>query len=242
MYLRVGQRIRPFNEAEAAISYTPVFDAYNRMMYIDERWDISGRVVLQTNATQANMTQALRLLQSDFNQDRPDLVFLEDDRVRESAFALRRNECTDGPRQMGASFPADPQNVYATGTAYTVSMQGRRPVKTASGNPILSFTEEIIPQGGGVIIGYVGGAINYAERQVFRQHEPWTCVQRGTAIGLYGWPVPPGPVWPQAQIEPMIPRKVSPRILGPHQQEWEVSWEYKFAWPFQLTGNPHVLP
>ena len=241
MYLRVGNRIRPFNEAEAAISYAPVYDAYNRMTYIDERWDISGRIVLQTNATQPNMTAAIRLLESDFNQQRPDLIFLEDDGVRESAWALRRNECTDGPKLVDASFPADPQNVYATGISYAASFVGRRPARTSVSNPILSFNEEISPQGGGPIIGYVGGAINYAEAQVFKQHDPWTCVQRGSAIGLYGWPVPPGPIWPQAQTERMIPRKISPRVLGPVQMEWEVTWEYKFAWPFQLTGNPHTF-
>lgn len=241
MYLKVGSRIRPFNEADAAISYSPIYDAYNRMTSIDERWDITGRIVLQTNASQANMTKAIRLLQQDFNQERPDLIFLEDDGVRESAWALRANECMDGPKVVDSGFPQDPQNVYATGTSYSVSMMGRRAVRSAARNPILEFTEEIDPRGGGPIVGYVGGALNYAERQVFKQFDPWTCVQRGSAVGLYGWPIPPGPIWPQAQLERMIPRKVAPRVLGPIQQEFEITWEYKFGWPFALTGNPHTF-
>jgi hypothetical protein len=238
--LKIGNRIRPFNEADAAISYAPVYDVVNRMYAVDERWDIDGRVVLQTNATQTNMTRALRLLQQDYNQYRPDLIFLEDDGIRESAWVLRANECMDGPRVIDSAFPKDPQNVYATGTSYTVSFTARRPVRQAR-NPIISFQEELQPDGGGMLIGYVGGAINYAEQQVFQQRSPWTCVQRGTAVGLFGWPVPPRPIWPQAQIKPMHPRKASPRVLGPIQQEFEVSWEYRFAWPFALTGNPHTL-
>ena len=240
MYLKIGSRIRPFNEADVGITYEPRFDVQRKMVAVSEVWNISGRVVLQTNATQTRMTQALMLLQQDFEQYRPDLVFLEDNGVTESFFKLKANELLEGPTLIGASFPDDPSNVYETGTAYTATMMGVRPIGTS--NAILSFTETIsCPESGGEIRGYVGGAINLPELQTFKQHQYFHFYQTGSAVGLYGYPVPPPPIWPAYLLKRMIPTRTAPRIQGPVKQEFEVSWQYEFGSPFELIGAPHEV-
>lgn len=242
MYLKVGNFIRPFNEARAAIRYTPRYDVKRRLVEIEEVWEISGRIVLQTNATQSRMTQALQLLDRDFGQYRPDLVFLEDDGVTESFLQLKRGDCIDGPYVGSSGLPSDGADIYATGVSYQVTMVGVKSIVGAGSNVVLEFTEQVSQLSGGRIEGHVGGAINLAERQVFRQFEPYRYVQSGRAVGLYGYVQPPPPIWPGAQTRRNQPVKVSPRVIGPvRNREYEISWSYEFEHVFPLFGDPHEI-
>lgn len=239
MYLKVGGRLRPFNEARADITYVPRYDARKRVISIEETWAISGRVVLQDVASQGLMTKALQLLKSDFDQHRPDLQFIEDNGSTPSFLKLLRSDCIDGPKVAVSGFPMDARDVYATGTSYTVTMVGTRPV--GSGNAVLEFEETWEQTAGGRIEGYVGGAINRAERQVFKQHEPYAYVQRGRAVGLYGYVVPPAPLFQFQQTKQNRPAYTSPRMIGTPNTEFECSWVYEFESDVPLSGLPHVL-
>lgn len=241
MYLKIGNRMRPFNEANASINYEPMYDASNRIMAINETWTISGTIVQQENATQSNMSIKIRQLQADFNQQRPSLVFIEDNGVTETALKLDAGECLDGPKVLSASFPQTEEDVYPTGVSYSVVLTAKKRSPIGDANPILEYNETLQPSGGGPVYVVVGGAINYGERQLAKQHEPWRCVQRGRAVGLYGRPIPPPPIWPQALSRRTPPTLHTPRILGPIPQEFEVEWEYHYEWPVALVGTPHVL-
>lgn len=241
MYLKVGGRLRPFNEARAGISYLPRYDARQRAVAVEERWEITGRVVLETVATQTRMTQALRVLESDFNQPNPDLEFIEDDGSTPSFFRLLRSDCIDGPKIVASAFPQDQADIYSTGTSYSITMVGVRPVAGSGANVVLEFSETWEQISGGRKEGYVGGAINYPERQVFKQHEAYTYVQRGSAVGLYGYIVPPAPLFPFHQTADNRPVYVSPRVIGKVNTEYELSWIYEFASDTPLVGRPHEI-
>ena len=240
MYLRIGSKTRPFNEARASIRYQPIYDAKKRMIAVDEMWDISGRIVLQTNATQTRMTQAINLLRADLSQDRPNLVFIEDDGVTESAFKLLANECIDGPRFDLAGFPSEGTDVYATGMSYSVAAVARRSLSSNS-NPVLGFNETLSNPEGGTELGFVGGAINFAELQVFRENAPYIYIQSGSAVGMYGHIAAPPPLWPQFQLRRNKPVYMSARNIGPVNTEFETQWEYTFGSVYPLIGLPHEL-
>lgn len=242
MYLKVGNFIRPFNEARASISYVPRYDVKRRLVEIEERWDISGRIILQTDATQSRMTRALQLLDRDFGQYRPDLVFLEDDGVTETFLQLRRGDCIDGPYIGESGLPGDGADIYATGVGYRVTMIGVKSVVGAGANVIVSFDEQVAQLSGGEVLGHVGGAINYPELQRFKQHEVYRYVQSGSAVGLYGYLQPPSALWPGAQTRRNRLVKISPRVIGPvRNREYEIRWEYEFESIFPLFGNPHEI-
>lgn len=242
MYLRVGGKTRPFNEARVSISYAPIYDAKRTLILVDEFWEISGRVILQTNATQSRMTAALRLLSSDFSQKNPSLVFLEDDGVTESFYKLNASDCIEGPEINANGFPTTANDVYATGVTYTVNVRARRRVGGGgSSNPILEFNEQLSNPDGGRVLGFVGGAINFAELQVFQENAPYTYIQSGSAVGLYGHPAPPPPLWPQHQLRRNKPVYLSPRKLGQVNTEYETQWSYEFGHIFPLIGKPHEL-
>lgn len=242
MYLQIGSRLRPFNEVKApAIAYKPIYDAKRRMIAVEETWQISGRIVLQTNATQTNMTKAIDLLKRDLDTVRPDLRFLEDNGSTPSAFVLLRQDCIDGPNLIDASFPSDANDVYPTGVMWQAVFAAKRSLTNS--NVILEFSETLSNPEGGRVIGMVGGSINFAEVQLFRANEPYRYIQSGRAVGLFGPPTPPPPLWPAFRVRPDIsqPVMVSPRILYPVAQEFERSWTYEFVSNFPLIGTPHTF-
>lgn len=241
MKLRVGAFTRPFNEATADISYTPLYDARRRVYGVIESWAISGRVVLQSDASQSRMTAALRLVERDFNQVRPSLVFLEDDGITETHFKLLAEACVDGPRVINASFPESASRVYATGVKYGVDMVAER-ASGGLGDVIVSFQERVSSPEGGEVYGYVGGAINLPELQRFTQNLRYAYVQSGTIVGRYGYVNPPGPLWPQFLMKRPAVTKIGPEINGPVPMNFGIEYSYTFESPFELFGDPHILP
>lgn len=240
MFLRIGGKLRPFNEADASITYTPIFDGQRRMVKVHQTWQIDGTVLLQTNATQTRMTQALNILEQDFSQYRPDLIFLEDNGATPSVLKLLASNCLTGPELTNFSFPKSPEKVYATGVPYVAIMEADVSA-IAAGNAILAFTEEVVSEGsGGWERVHVGGAINLPEEQIGTQYNPYRYRQSGTAVGLYGYPYIPPPLWPSKLKRPN-PQVVesSPEILGLVDQNFRISWSYMFESAYPLTGHPH---
>lgn len=241
MYLKIGSVLRQFNEVKTPmISYKPFYDSRRRIAYIEEQWQIQGRIVLQTNATQTRMTQALQQLESDWNQPNPSLLFVEDNGVTPSYLRLNASDCFDGPNVVDKSFPGDAADVYATGMLWAVTVVAKR-LPTGVGSPLMEFTESVAMLSGGTIIGFVGGAINLPERQIFKQNEPFIYEQTGRAVGLFGYPSPPPPLWPGAQLERMKPVLISPRVTGLVDSEFEIQWTYRFGNEFALAGLPHTF-
>jgi hypothetical protein len=240
MFLKIGGRVRPFNEADASISYTPIFDGQRRIVKVHQVWQIDGNVNLQTNASQTRMTQSLRILEQDFSQYRPDLVFLEDNGSTPSALQLLASNCLQGPELTNFSYPKNPNKVYATGHPYVATMEADV-IGAATGNAILQFSEQVVSEGtGGWERVHVGGAINLPEEQIGTQYNPYVYRQSGFAVGLFGYPTIPPPLWPSKLKRPN-PQvvDVSPEIIGPIDQHFRRSWTYIFESAYPLTGYPH---
>ena len=238
MRLRIGSAIRPNNEAVSAITYSPLFDQARRMVGVYERWDTSGRVVLQQGG-QPEMHTALSTLLSDIAQSNVDLAYMEDVRNVDTPMALLTSRCLKGPYVIDAGLPNQADDVYATGMSYRVIWEALKPFGP-TGNAILEFHEGVNGDPGGQQNVMVGGTVNYPERQVGMQHKHYTYVQSGSAVGMYGYPLPPPAIWPWAAVcsEPKI-TLFSPRSIGWTDTEFGISWEYRFEWHEALFGLPH---
>lgn len=237
MRLRIGGAIRPLNECVASISYAPTYDVSKRVTKLKERWDISGRIVLQTNASQTAMTAAIERLRADFSQEGADLVFLEDFGSAETALALRAQNCLVGPYIVDSSFPNSAGDIYSNAMSYRIVFEAE--TLTSTGTNLIEFSESVTEIEGGPEEGYVGGAVNYPERQVFMQNKPFRYKQSGSAVGLLARPTWPPPIWPFAMIHRPQITKISPRVLGNIDTEYGIQWEYEFAWHQELFGEPH---
>jgi hypothetical protein len=237
MRLRVGSSVRPLNEAVAQVSYKPVYDITRKVSKLIERWDITGRVILQTNASQTAMTAELNNLSNALSQEGADIAFMEDYNNIDTKLALYANQCLVGPYIVDSGFPNAQGDIYSNGMSYRVVYEAER--LAGVGGNLLQFEEQILEAEGGEEHGYVGGAVNYPERQVFAQHKPFRYRQSGSATGLFAHPTIPPPIWPWAQLKRPEVTYASPKVLGNVDQEFTVSWSYDFAWHDQLYGTPH---
>ena len=242
MYFKIGGVFRPFQEVDAAISAELRFDGSRRLVATRQVWQISGRLVLQEDATQTNMTAALGQLDQDYRQERPDLIFYQDDQTTPSHLQLLRANCLDGPNLTNFSYPQSPDKVYANCVPYAATFEADVPINSA-GNPIMEFREEVIDVGsGGWERVHVGGTINPPEEQIGTQFNVYRYQQTGSAVGLYDYPQIPPPIWPAALKRPN-PRKVksSPEVQGPVKQRFRIQWTYEYEASYELFGNPHFL-
>lgn len=241
MILRVNGRARPAHEAVASVSVSPVYEMTRRIVKVRERWDISGRLIPEHPTSDAKMTAMIADLNSTFMQPNPDLVFYTLD-GQETALAIKASQCLAGPYVIDSGLPNQPDDVYSNGMGYRISFECEKLVSGSFGaNVLLEFSETLEEGEGGREDTYVGGSVNMPQRQVAFQNKPWTYVQSGRAVGLLAWPFIPPPIFPAAQIKKPVVRKVSPRVLGVVDTEYEISWQYEFAWHQQLFGNPHRL-
>lgn len=238
MIFQVGSTTRPLNEVVVSIKYTPKYDVSRRIISVVETWSGRGRIVL-SNPSFANMTSELNAVTEMLSQRRVNLNMLTD-LGGSTAMTLNAGDCFDGPNPIVVDIPTEPNDVYISGMGYSFVYQAER----SPGTGLLAFDEEVaLVQVGGTEFGYVGGAINMPERQVFYQNKPWRYVQRGSAVGLFGTPVIPGPIWPFALITPASPngREGAPKIQGAIPSQYPVSWSYEYAWDQQLFGSPHFM-
>lgn len=240
MRLKIGARMRPNNEAVTALSYQPVFDATRRVVKVLERWDTRGRVVLQTNASQQQMTAEIAKLKLDIDQANVDLCYLEDTTSAVTAMHLKAADCFRGPYIVDIGFPNEAGDVYSTGMSWRVIWEAERP--SVTDNALLAFEETITQQAGGEERVYVGGAINLPERQIGRQFAPYRYTQQGFAVGMFTWPNVPPPIWPFALVRdlPHVTKR-SPRVIGNIDSEFEISWQYEYEWHQPLNGSPHRI-
>ena len=238
MRLAIGGAIRPLNECVASISYKPIYDVSRIVTAMVERWDISGRIILNPTASQRLMTAALVQLANDFSQEGVDLAFLEDLTNVRTALVLSAADCIQGPYIVDSGIPNQAGDNYATGLAYRVIYEGKR--LAGRGSTLLEFDEQVTEDPGGQERVYVGGTVNYAERQIGSQAKTYRYKQSGSAVGLFAYPTPPPAIWPWALVrdEPRV-SYASPRVLGYPDQEFKITWEYEFEWHIKLYGRPH---
>jgi hypothetical protein len=237
MILQVGSIRRPNNEAVVVPSYSPVYDYTRRIEAMKIRWEITGRVVNFPIATQAITSGEIAALEAAFRSKDP-ICRLLGDMGEATPYVLDPGQLMQGPYLIDYSFPTSEAEVYATGLAYRVSIEGVQYVGTG-GTDLLEFSEELTEDPGGTTYVYVGGAVNLAERQVAFQQKSFKYTQAGSATGLLAYPVIPPPIWPFALLGSPRVSLQNPINQGTINTGFPVTWEYNYEWPVKLYGVPH---
>lgn len=107
---------------------------------------------------------------------------------------------------------------------------------------VMSFTESLSVRGGFPFYVVLPAIAGENQRQLVYPQEPYKATQRGRAVGMYQYPTPPGPIFPQYLARSPEIDEVSPRRDGIWFQGFEVSWAYEFESPSQaLVGLPNVF-
>ncbi len=70
----------------------------------------------------------------------------------------------------------------------------------------------------------------------------YRATQTGQAVGLYGYPPVPPPLFPGKLEEGGRPTLGSPRLRNGVYVDWPVSWSYSFVSATPLVGFPNRWP
>lgn len=136
------------------------------------------------------------------------------------------------------SIPTMREGVFSNYFPYTIVLEATR--VTNSTEVLEGFTERIKQTGGGKKFGWLEGVVGQPQRQRIRQATVWSYVQTGQAFGLYGYPTPPPPLWPNWLSEEPDIEIVSPDRMNGTSSRYGVAWTYKFQSANGLNGRPHV--
>jgi|SRR5580698_5740662 hypothetical protein len=240
MYVRYGNYISANNEC----GFTATAEAKRSQggTYFSNYWHYSVRGDLLNYSTQAAITTAIQNITTAFSQDGQDFTFLLDDGVTPTAHQLLSARCIGGTRVIKApSFP----DTYGSGEyqpgygrSYNYEIAGELPL--TGNNVYLNFTESLRFHGnGGPIIVYQPVAEGPWIPQTTSTNSLCKATQSGSAVGLYGYPPIPGPIWPGSLINQEIDNgSDSPRHFNKY--EWPVSWHYSYQSNGPLIGLPTI--
>jgi hypothetical protein len=132
---------------------------------------------------------------------------------------------------------------FSTYRNYQIKIEGTYPVPSAPLNTLESYLETLSFTGGGPRFVHLQPLIGLPQRQQVAQATPFKVAQRGHAVGVYAYPVPPGPIWPiaehidQRQIDYEAPKRSGDPIASVYTK-WPVSWTYAFEANVPLNGAP----
>jgi hypothetical protein len=112
----------------------------------------------------------------------------------------------------------------------------------SNGATYRSFSETVTFSGGGPRRVLVECVNSPPQWQTLYAQTIFRATQSGQAVGLYGYPPVPPPLWPVALLESPRLSKGTPRRMANLLMEFPVSWSYEFGSPFQLSGGPNPVP
>ncbi len=172
-----------------------------------------------------------------------DLVLYQPDGTTETAHAWYADDCIGGVRIVGG--PSYPEYAGAEGINYRTIQVQFEAIKQLldEQNALRDFTETITVSGGGPVFGHLQPKRGRAIKQELSEFSVCRATQRGSAVGIYQYPFPPDPIWPDAMVNP--PGEVtysSARRSGEDLTDFMVSWSYEYEHNDRLGGRPNQWP
>jgi hypothetical protein len=140
----------------------------------------------------------------------------------------------------GPNFPEWKGAEYTTYRRYTLRLEAE--IRDSS-VLLLAFTEAVSLEGGGprrLVKELLQGL---PQEQIVAEATPFFATQVGSAVGQFGYPTPPGPIFPAAEDRPKrrITRR-TPKRAGLTYTEFQIDWQYSFLSALPLVGLPNRWP
>jgi len=235
MYLQFGNYKHPSGEVHLSpISRQSLVNEGGQMYGWRERWRIRG--FLQA-ATVPALTTAIQGLQNAYSNLGQTLQLFNDDN---SLTAQVLNNMFGGIRVVTQpSFPVGEGAEYSTFRQYEIEVEGDT---RYSGVPLIAWSETVSYTGGGPVFVFLEPINGPPQKQLVKFQSAFRAVQRGSAIGQFGFPQPPPPIWPADLERNPEPAEVSPRRHGSQFSEFQQDWTYYFASVTPLQGYPNIWP
>jgi hypothetical protein len=229
MYFKYG----PFRHDDNDIDLVMVrsermYSPRNSMVFDRKTLQCQGRICV---SGQADIKARIQALESAYNYD-PDFgdVGLFHDSGARSAHVLVAGDAINGVRCLKYEFPREEGGEYATYRSYNLVFQADylNPDDT-----IYAFEESLRFQGsGGPSWELVPTFTQLPIAYINSFYTPQRVVQTGRAVGVQGWPILPGPIYPwlNEHTDRRVVQTESPQMIGIHAKLlYPISWRYEFS-------------
>lgn len=229
-------------EASIKIDRPPLQNQMGEVYGYTERWTIEA-CNLQNSV--AGVTAALAQLEALFSVDGGDLILYQSDGVTPTQHVLYSSQSASGTRVVSRpTYPTGNGAEYVYFRHYVVVIEAEFHIN-ASQVQYDFFEERIEFSGGGPMVIWVPILNGTPQGEQAYPAMPYTAVQSGRAVGLYGYPPLPSPLFPGYLSEGPSYTYGSAQVLpGPNRQlrHFPVEWSYKFASDGPLFGLPRNPP
>lgn len=239
MYIKYGSYQHDVGECGVIISRAAEVTENDIFTGYTERWDINGRL---QGADAAAITTAIVALEAAYAVQGQSLSLYNDDNSL-TAHSITATNSTGGARAVGPpSYPEGDGAEYTTFRNFTITLEAKKLLRNLR---TIEFQETLVEQGGGSRWAYQEPITGLPQRQQTNQFTTFKATQTGYAIGLFGPPAVPGPLFPydehtdQRQIVPEAPQRSGP-YGKPVYKYYRTSWTYIFESARPLLGTPNV--
>lgn len=136
------------------------------------------------------------------------------------------------------SIPSTLGSAHVKQLPFQIELQATLPY---SGSPLalMSFRESVSFSGGGPRTTMVEALTGPPVKQQVREQTVFRATQSGQAIGLFGLPVIPSPIWPSDLTGEYTSERTSPELFGEVRTNYPVSWKYEFESATAFNGLPN---
>lgn len=189
-----------------------------------------------------SIKQQTATVESQYSKNNGDLI-LYDPTGAISHHVLRNSECHGGVRIIDPPSYRDGTGVEcATKRTISVVVGGIKPIPTSQlRSAYRSFEETLEFAPAGRKTGHLETLTTRSVKQTLRRFQTYRVVQRGSAVGLYKYPLIPRAIWPFALVdEEPLKTLGHPRRIGGALTDFPIAWEYQFQSNVRLLGQPHI--
>lgn len=249
MYVHRNSYVHQLNEAKFRFRALPQYADNNVLIGTKYTANIQGFL---TGTDAADLNTKWAAIQAAYASTAGDFKLYDNDATTElTSFTIQGSKMIGGIRCTRCEVPMDKPGDLTTFLNYEIDIEadaggiGLIGGGQSGQSTIVSWTESITVRGTGgprfVLRENRNGA---PQKQIVSQRTPVTATQRGEAVGLFNYPTPSNPLWPQHLLEPdREATRVSADTVGgtgnqQQRREYRNAWNYQYWAPGPLTANP----
>lgn len=223
------------------ISREVVNDAGERPYIERERWQING-LLPNPDGSATTLKAAIDELVAAYSVNGYNLILYMPDGSTPSSHALYSSSCFGGTRVVQRpSFPTGTGPEGVTYRNFSLAVEGDISLISPGTSYTTSFTETLEFNGGGFLDGHLEPLVGQPIKQRRKQNTTYRATQQGEAVGLFGYPPVPPPIWPAALTQPNPKFTLSsPRRRQGTFVDYRINWLYEYESARPIIGTPNT--
>jgi hypothetical protein len=250
MYIKRNNYTHTLNESTFRYRILPQYAENNVLIGTKYTASLQGML---TGTDASDLSTQWSALEAAYASTAGDMVLLQNDGSTETSFKIQGSKTVGGIRCLRLEAPMQGPGEFSTFLRYEIDIEadaggiGLIGGGQAGNATVISWSESLTFRGTGgprfVMREIRNGP---PQKQIVSQRTPVYASQRGEGVGLYNYPQPAQPIWPNHEMQPDrdVQRTTANSVGGQGNQqqrrEYRISWNYSFLAPGQLTANPSL--